>query len=1120
MQLVGQLKEDILQGKAVLFLGAGASQASGLPSGRGLADHLYQCAGRPLELEAFRYDLPRLVAKLDKNSNFSRRWVNKQLIKLFVDDISKLSFDAHRKLFDVCWSGIFTTNFDLCLECAENSINNKTYRLLPLANPAEEAAIVSSALGVVKYFKMHGCCKELEQRPQTAPPLVLTQSDFRQSIVRNRPFLEELKRLAYDCSIIFVGFQAQREENNFILANVIETYNIIASSFHQPFKAFTILKDIDEETKSDIEEAGLTLIHGTFEEFLNAASELAGMQPLDRSLKNIGRQLLVKAANHEMAITVAEHKQYIPQFTCYYEGYILDIAEEIALIDKVKLADLWKTTPSNSLLAAGYYIERTLLPELKRSLEAVIKKVAKQRVSQIYVIWGKRAAGKSVFAQQLLRHAYEDLHQPALSLAKDASYTQASRIGKHETVVSGWDVTLIDKFLSNFFNTDTPDTKAAVPVFLADHLSHRIVALDYLMSYLENHGKPGVLILTLNDDEFESLKGPVAQHPLLQLYNYVSQEVPHKMDDNDISSLFNVVGRLNPRIHDQPDLLMLRAKSDEECARDILLILYTWFDAKFRRLDEIITEQIDTLNTKETLRKLYLAIAVFHQYNFSPRVSLCAEALEVDIDDFTILRRDPVFKSIIEETHPIKDNDAGSVATRHSEFSRRILQQLLPLPDEQVGLMCKILSKCSKKDSEFARNFLNYVCRRSMFSISQATQIKEATEVNLKSDFLLNHQFGAYLIRERTELELARYYLDLALQADPENSAIIHSLGNLCYKKYQEFIGIDENKAMQYFEDARLYFERARALEAIREEHSYFTDIDMTRDAAAAVTDFKKRTILKCEQHALTFEALRVVPSERQNLLREKLGEEVPFQSLSDEERSMIKSEVSQGKASTLLLEYYISSLIIHKKEKNWNRLKEIISFYWNRAKLEPSMAVILCHTAKKAFILNSNTRFEFLRMFFDSLVRYRDIKINFRLLAEYVRMIQVDAFVLKKYDFLHSVAGDIIELFRHNKPRFQKDEYILEEKYYCFDETDTKCAKALFTEKIDFKAIEKAQRFNKIVDLDRGWDEKYFRIKMDPFSPYYLSALKKETALKGRAEVSFLVKHTYQGLRASGFNV
>lgn len=112
MRLIGQLREDILNGQTVLFLGAGASIQAGLSSGVGLANLLYEKTGREEEFLSVKDDLTRLVAKLDKNKNFTRKWVNNQIINYITDMIPHLNLDTHKRLFLAKWKAIFTTNFE------------------------------------------------------------------------------------------------------------------------------------------------------------------------------------------------------------------------------------------------------------------------------------------------------------------------------------------------------------------------------------------------------------------------------------------------------------------------------------------------------------------------------------------------------------------------------------------------------------------------------------------------------------------------------------------------------------------------------------------------------------------------------------------------------------------------------------------------------------------------------------------------------------------------------------------------------------------------------------------------------------------------------------------------
>jgi len=1120
MQILGQLRDDILNSKAVLFLGAGASQATGLFGGEGLANYLFEKAGNIATYADFKRDLPRLVAKLDKDPNFTRRWVNNQLIQYFMDNKNYTNLDAHKKIFQLGWKAIFTTNYDQCMEFAEHTVETKRYRLLPVIDPKDSASIFSTDEGKLKYFKIHGCCRELEQHHGSSLPLVITRSDFRESIARNKPFLEELARYAYDCSIIFIGFQAHRTENNPILASVIETYNNIASFFHQPFKAFVVLKDVNPTDRSDIEEAGLNLIEGTFQAFMGSVIALQKEHNKPLGVTDIERKIWIKAAGKEAGLTIAEHKQFCSQFISYYEGYLEDEAQKLEGIPHKKLVDLWKTYPTDMILSKGYYVKRTIFDDVAKQLKNAIAKVARTKSPELLVMRGKRASGKSVLARQLVAYTYSELRQPALILSHQASYLDKP-VGSEKLIsVSGWDGRQIDKFLSLFSHDNEDGRLKTIPVILADHLFNRLGALDHLLSYLENHGKPCVLILTLNQDQYEEARVSDAVDRLLQFYKYHYAPIPHKLDDQEIGELFKVVSRLEPRVGDKRDLLIDRAKQFNECNRDILLILYTWFDRRFRRLDEIISEEIEKLNRTPELKNFYLSVAVFHQYNFSPRISLCAEALGVSIDVFSDLRSQPAFKALIDIDSNLRESGVELVATRHSEFSRKILNELVPNIDTQVDLMCRILSQCSLADLQFTRDFLNYICRyKALLTVDQVTRIKEATEKRLSEDYVLNHQFGAYLIRETTKLEDARYYLDLALQENSDNGSIIHSLGNLYYNLYKSTIDNDPPKAMEYYDRAKEYFARSRTLTNIRDEHAYFTDIAMMRYRINSSSDDKPTdALLKAEKYALTFEALRVVPFERQNLLRDLIGQEVPFKEMSVKAQELITTEIMDRKASPLLLEYYAQGLLSYPNTKNWQQLSKLVSLYLESAKRDPATAIVLCLITKRAFIKNAETRFELLRSFFDRLIRYQEIKINFALLAEYVQLIQIDALVLGKYDFLRTITGDIINIFRESKPRFLEDEFVLSTKYYCFDEADSTSLIKYFKNRIEFSLSKNARRYQNLVNLNSYEGLRFFNIELDPLSRYYIKGVRKEVAIRGKVELNFCIKYAYNGFMATDF--
>ena len=1115
IKIEGQLRDDIMNGKVVLFLGAGASQAAGLKGAIQLTNYLFDLAGRPTAYAAYKNDLMKLVAKVDRDPLYTRKWINAKIVDYFLDAKNYVNLSNHEKLFLLNWAAIFTTNYDICLELAEQRVHSKKFRLLPLADPKEVLLINNLDPGKLKYFKIHGCCRELESHPGTAAPLVLTQRDYQDSISRNRPFLEEFKRLAYDCSIIFIGFQAQKIENNYIFGALNDAYLSISNLIGQPFRPFALLKDTDNEMRTDLEEIGVRLLEGSFEDFLDEAMKIKVTKEHGATSHIIEEKIYISAGSSQVALARAEYMQLLPFFNCYYDGFIEEELVKSQALQPSQIVDIWKSEPHEVFIASNRYIERNQYQAATIELNEIFQEVVDNKAPQVFIIEGNRASGKSVMVRQLAHYAYTVLRQPTLLLTPDASYFDRPHGSPQDINISGWDNRIIDKFLSRFYDSQENSGKI-VPILVADHLYHRQFALDHLLKYLENHGKYCILLLTLNTDEW-----PKSQDGLLQYYKNRILHLDHALNDVEISLLFEKVANDVPRVREIRDSLVDRAKSPEESNRDILFILFMWFDRQFRKLDDIILEETQKLKDNPPFLSLYLTVAIFHQYNFAPRISLCAEIAGLEIVAFTELRNAQLFKTFI---NIAVDNESSELAsTRHAEFSRKILNTLLPDQEEQLQLMEQVLAHAGHRDIQFVRDFLNYVYRYVTFSNDQVVRLKEATESLLGKDYVLNHQFAAYLLRENVHLEHVRYYLDLALEEAPDNASIIHSLGHWCYRLYKTALDAgDIAKADDEFNRAKDFFVRSRVLTGTADEHAYYTDIEMTKYRIAnAPDDNRIKVRLYAENQALTLEALRVIPFERQNLLSRLIGEGSPFSELSSGDQAIIREEVLGGKASPILLQYYANFLLERPKSKSWHRLRELAEIHKARMN-DPAIATVVSLFCKRAFIETAATRFERLRTFFDKLVRYREEKMNYTLLAEYIRLIQIDALVLEKFDFLRSIVSDVTGLFREAKPRFLDDEFILDKRYYIFDETNYDLSLEYFIlNSHDFNSQKKAHKYSKLVTLRPLGEEKYCLIQLDLVSKYFVRGRRSDIGLKqGKAELSFCVRYTYDGFMATDFGV
>ena len=1117
MKIVGKLRDDILSNRVVLFLGAGVGQAAGLMGTKDLAKYIFEKAGCPEEFKKYETDLSRLVAGLDADSNYTRQFTNKHLLDYFNDKSQYTNLTYHERLLNLsCWKTIYTTNYDISLELVENSDQKR--RLIPIVDAEDRTQLRNRDSNKLKYFKIHGCAKLLEWSPERSPYLVITRRDFRESLDRKRPLLEELKNYLFDyqCSIVFLGFSVQYGENDVILSNVQEAYDSIANTIHQPFKPFAVLRNVDEDTKFDLKHSDITLLEGSFEDFIEEVEKLqcktstsadSDKEPHDKIYITVNKNIL--------SISRELYEQNLDQFSFYYDSYFEDKIKQSKDISKEDFIDRWKTQPTDLFLATNRYIKRSRFDKYVRQLSSLIEDVQRTKSTHIFHIKGDRASGKSVVAKQLSEYVYKELGLPVLFLTPNAAYTNKADNGR-VTEIQGWDARFIDKFISDLYREEN-DSDPQVTLLVADHQLHKQSSIDILLKYLENHNKPCVLLLTSNISVSLSF-----QDRIFNLYKMVEVEICTDLDDNEIEMLFSSVSRDRPEIEVQKEFLIQKAKKD--CHRDLLFILYTWFDEKYRRLEEIIVEEAKKLTEeKDILRKLYLTVALFHQYNYSPRISLCAEAHNINIANFNSLNSTPLFKAFLKFTTVLSDTDTAEhfAFTRHPEFARLMIKELLGDPDEQIDYMAKVLQCAKLSDLQFIQDFLIMVftSHETFFNIGQITKLKEASEKRFGEDWVLNHQFAAYLIRENTQLENARYYLDKArMKVDNEasKSSIIHSLGNLKFAMYRR--EEDKDKALIHYQEAEEYFESSRTIRSVPEEHGYVTNIDIiTFKLNNETLQDKKRADLIGKKNSLIFEALTVVPSKRQNhLLRRIQSEGAPsFSELSTQHREILLEEIQQGQASPLLLDYYLRDLLSRPKNKTWLRIKSVVDQY--NTKDDLATIIVVAKASKKAFITRSDNRFEKLRILFGRIAKNQDENISFLLVAEYIRLLMVDALVLNKFDYLRSILPETLAVFRDFKPKFLKNEYILSDEYYLFDENDDSARKSLFSEKSkDFSDADKGKRYTQ--NIKPMWDsgERYFPINMDISSNFFIKGIRKELPyFSSNLTLEFSIKYTFEGFLA-----
>lgn len=1135
MKIEGFLAEKIKTGNAVLFFGAGMGQAIGLKGTQELSNYLFEMAKKPEDYRPYSDKFDQLVARFDKDPQFQRQWSNGKLCDYFIDSTNYKNLSLLERLLMHQWQSLFTTNYDMSVEYAYEKVRGKNIqRLIPVVDPNEVIIIQDRDNNKLKYFKIHGCVREIDINPTKAQKLVITTKDFSESSFRNKTILQEFVSLAYNVPVIFLGFNIHK--NSRLLESVYEVHKYLSDTTQQQFTNFyVVLKSIDDETRFELEDLDINILSGDISEFVDSVDNLYKNETIYSTTisDNLDNTISISyLSDHiqKLVLPKSEYDKNSEQFIAYHDHYFTERKSEFQKLNKQEIFDAWKSQPTDMFVFSNRTIQRSqhnqIFEAIKQKIDSVTKSSSDQKdttssIKNNIVLWGERGAGKSVLIRQVCKEIYEKLGSPVLFLRDDSVYVENN--DGTEVIVSGWNGKTFDKFLSHFSRTS--EGRSCVPVIVADHLPHMLYSIKTLYKHLLNHGKEIVLVMVLNESDYlkERDSSIIDDNSTdKEFAGFTAIKVNHVLDDLEINTLFDSVKNDNLRINEFRPTLIQKAKDPAFGKQDLLFILYMWFDEKFRRLEDIILEEAKKIKDNEEFRKLYLSIAVFQQYNLEPRIDLCAISQNISQKAFSLLKADPLFQSLIK----LRKHDyyfESYALTRHANFTRKLLNELLSGTNdqkilEQVTIIENVLKAIRPIDLDFVRLLFNNLYDSRIFGPSDVIKLKEASETKnfFKSDFILNHQFAAYLIRENAKdhFDKVQYYLDIAFDTAPPQSkaAILHSKGHLEFKKY-----VNTGDLNHYFK-AKDFFERVRSSSNIPDEPDYVTEIDMITERINKEKDLQEKTLLKVERTALINEAMFVVSPERQNYILNRQEFAIPFDSLKKEERKEIVDFIRSAKAPHTVIKYYLDSKLTNKNSDGWERINEVVQLYYNDNSPLATI-VILSSITKSSFVLTAEQRFDFLRKYFDKIVKDKENNLNISLVAEYQRLLLIDAFVLGKFDFIKGAMDDYKSTYRHSFPSYQKDEYILPGEYYNFSSTNKQTQIDLFIyHSEDFYSYKKAQRYERLVYLEHNRTDNYFHIIMDQYSKFYVRGLRRELQgdAQSRISLDFCIRFGRDGFRAA----
>lgn len=216
MDLPENFVRQVRQGRAVLFLGAGATRGARTPEGR----------EPPLGNE-LRDRIAKQFLKGDHYSSESLAWVTElasSATNLFeVQDFIADQFrdlrpaDFHLLIPTFRWRGIATTNYDRVVEAAYNSSGEAVQTVVPFLSNKDRVDEKLRDPSSVALLKLHGC---ITHTHDSQLPLILTIEQYATYREGRTRIFQMLEEWGSENTIIFVGHTLQDPNLRSVLLDV------------------------------------------------------------------------------------------------------------------------------------------------------------------------------------------------------------------------------------------------------------------------------------------------------------------------------------------------------------------------------------------------------------------------------------------------------------------------------------------------------------------------------------------------------------------------------------------------------------------------------------------------------------------------------------------------------------------------------------------------------------------------------------------------------------------------------------------------------------------------------------------------------------------------------------
>lgn len=735
MELPKALLEYIIEKRTVLFLGSGASynakhkDGKSLPLGGDLADLIAE----KFLGEKFKGNSLAWVAELaiSQSSLFD---VQQYIYSIFID-FEPDSF--HKVIPTIPWKAIATTNYDLIIERAYDTVHDKIQQPVIITKNGEKIEDKLRDIRNFPVYKLHGCITAIND---ASLPLILTTDQYILHRKNRSRLFERIKELAYEYPFLFIGYSLQDSNIRAILLE------IDAELGPDKQRSYFVSPTISDEESTLWANKKITCIRSTCKDFLEI---------LDHELPKQSRKLSVLREDIEhpayhrifksgdgfisnfVRVFISRDSEYIHKDLksthvdpkAFYKGYITDFSPIIDDLDA-------RRKVTDDILSEVFLVDE----------DEIVEK------QQLVLIKGHAGSGKSILLRRLAWDA-------ATSFNKICFYLHPSANPDIEAIFEIYKA-----------------SKERIYIFIDSSFRNE----DLILSLIKQSKRENVLI-TIISAERNNLLNACSEEFKKSIH--ITYNL-HYLNEREITSLLGLL-----ESHKSLGYLERLDPSDRikelsyKTGRQLLVALHEATLGK--PFVEIIVDEYNNIS-HPIAQSLYLTISILHRLGVKPRAGLISRVHGISFTHF----KEEFFKPLEYIVFAEIDSRLGDYVyqTRHPHIAEIVFERVLTSVQQRYDEYIRIIHHLDVDFNSDKDAFIGLTKAKSLMELfpdpQMIRQVFKLAKERAPEDPMLMQQEAIFEFTSQSgSLETASQLLHKAFKLAPWSNAIAHSLSILEIKK-------------------------------------------------------------------------------------------------------------------------------------------------------------------------------------------------------------------------------------------------------------------------------------------------------------------------------------------------